>query len=74
MYNTFIMFIFIDQIRYNQHVPWGLQAFGCYIWTGTPLRLLLERVGVTDECIDVVFTGYDAGLEKEKEVRYRSIK
>eukprot|EP00026_Physarum_polycephalum_P004505 Phypoly_transcript_04526.p1 GENE.Phypoly_transcript_04526~~Phypoly_transcript_04526.p1 ORF type:complete len:537 (+),score=90.25 Phypoly_transcript_04526:545-2155(+) len=58
--------------RYNQHVPWGLQSFGCYCWTGTPLRVLLDRVGVTDDCIDVVFTGYDAGLEKEKEVRYFS--
>lgn len=56
--------------RYNAHVPWGLQAFGCYCWTGTPLRVLLDRVGVTDECIDIVFTGYDAGLEHEKEVRY----
>jgi DMSO/TMAO reductase YedYZ molybdopterin-dependent catalytic subunit len=58
--------------RYNQHVPWGLQAFGCYCWTGTPLRNLIDRVGVTEDCIDVVFTGYDAGLEKEKEVRYFS--
>lgn len=58
--------------RYNQHVPWGLQAFGCYCWTGTPLRVLIDRVAPTDDCIDVVFTGYDAGLEKEKEVRYFS--
>jgi len=58
--------------RYNQHVPWGLQAFGCYVWTGIPLRLLIDRVKPTTDCIDVVFTGYDAGLEHEKEVRYFS--
>lgn len=56
--------------RYNQHVPWGLQAFGCYCWTGTPLRVLIDKAGVTEDCIDIVFTGYDAGLEKEKEIRY----
>jgi len=55
--------------RYNKHVPWGLQAFGCYSWTGMPLRLLLQRVGVTSDCVDVVFTGYDAGME-HGELRY----
>ena len=55
--------------RYNRHVPWGLQAFGCYNWTGMPLRFLLQQVGVTADCVDVVFTGYDAGLESN-ELRY----
>ena len=50
-------------------VPWGLQAFGCYCWTGLPLRLLLHQVGVTSDCVDVVFTGYDAGME-HGELRY----
>ena len=55
--------------RYNKHVPWGLQSFGCYCWTGLPLRLLLQQVGVTSDCVDVVFTGYDAGME-HGELRY----
>ena len=55
--------------RYNKHVPWGLQAFGCYSWTGVPLRLLLQQVGVTADCVDVVFTGYDSGME-HGELRY----
>ena len=34
-----------------------------------PLRLLLQQVGVTSDCVDVVFTGYDAGME-HGELRY----
>ena len=34
-----------------------------------PLRLLLHEVGVTSDCVDVVFTGYDAGME-HGEFRY----
>lgn len=50
--------------RFNHHVPWELQAFGCYIWTGIPIRVLLKQVGVTDKAVDVVFTGYDAGVQE----------
>jgi len=49
--------------RFNHHVPWALQAFGCYIWTGVPLRVILKAVGVKSEGVDVVFTGYDAGMQ-----------
>ncbi len=51
--------------RFNHHVPWQLQAFGCYIWSGIPLRLLLQHVGLTDKAVDIVFTGYDAGVQED---------
>jgi len=51
--------------RFNHHVPWEFQAFGCYVWTGLPLRVLLQAVEVTDQAVDVVFTGFDAGVQEE---------
>ncbi len=46
-------------------VQWGAGAIGHAEWTGTPLRLLLERAGVNPEATEVVFTGADRGKEPD---------
>lgn len=37
-------------------------------WTGTPLRALLEELGVRDEGIEVVFFGADEGTEEIRDI------
>jgi len=36
---------------------------GCYLWTGLPLRALLSEAGISKTAVDIVFTGYDTGLQ-----------
>jgi DMSO/TMAO reductase YedYZ molybdopterin-dependent catalytic subunit len=43
--------------------PWLLEAVGTARWFGTPLRPLLEEVGIQDEAVEVLFTGADHGRE-----------
>ncbi|MFB3093007.1 MAG: sulfite oxidase [Dehalococcoidia bacterium] len=43
--------------------PWLLEAVGTAEWRGTPLRGLLEEAGVSDEAIEIVFTGLDRGVQ-----------
>ena len=44
--------------------PWVLEAVGTGEWTGTPLRGVLERRrGSSDDAVELVFEGLDAGLE-----------
>jgi len=43
--------------------PWLLEAIGTAEWTGTPLRGLLEEAGVSDEAVEIVFTGLDRGVQ-----------
>jgi len=43
--------------------PWVLEAVGTGEWTGTPLRGVLERAGLEDDAVELVFEGLDAGLE-----------
>ena len=43
--------------------PWLVEAVGTAEWTGTPLRLLLEDAGVTEEAVEIVFTGLDRGIQ-----------
>ncbi len=50
--------------------PWGVEAVGTGEWTGTPLRPLLESLGVLDTAVEVVFTGLDVGVEMEIEQNY----
>lgn len=45
---------------------WGLGAVGTAEWTGVPLRILLERVGVASDAVELVFSGADSGMPKEK--------
>jgi DMSO/TMAO reductase YedYZ molybdopterin-dependent catalytic subunit len=48
------------------HVPWNHEAFGTAMWTGTPLKGILEEAGVLDGAVDVVFTGKDKGIQGDK--------
>lgn len=43
--------------------PWMSEAVGTALWTGTPLRGVLEEVGIEDEGLEVVFTGGDHGVD-----------
>jgi DMSO/TMAO reductase YedYZ molybdopterin-dependent catalytic subunit len=43
--------------------PWLLEAVGTARWRGTPLRPLLEEVGIGRDVVEVLCTGLDRGLE-----------
>jgi DMSO/TMAO reductase YedYZ molybdopterin-dependent catalytic subunit len=43
--------------------PWLHEAVGTALWRGVPLAGLLERAGVLDGAVEVVFAGLDRGLE-----------
>ena len=48
-------------------VQWGLGAVGTANWTGVPLSILLERVGVKPKAREVILQGADGGtLEDAK--------
>jgi sulfane dehydrogenase subunit SoxC len=51
--------------------PWLTGAVGTAEWTGVRLLDVLDEVGVTDEAVDVVFTGADHGFERGVEDDYR---
>jgi len=42
--------------------PWRLEAVGTAVWTGIPLRTLLEEAGIAGNATEVVFTGLDKGV------------
>ena len=46
-------------------VQWGAGAIGHAEWTGVPLRLVLEKAGVLDDAIELVFAGADRGSEAD---------
>ena len=46
------------------YVPWFNDAVGNAEWTGTPLRPILEEAGLLDDAVEVVFTGWDRGIDK----------
>jgi DMSO/TMAO reductase YedYZ molybdopterin-dependent catalytic subunit len=50
--------------------PWGIEAVGTAEWTGTPLGLLLQEVGLRDDAVEVVFAGADTGIENDTRQRY----
>ena len=50
--------------------PWLDEAVGTGRWRGTPLRALLERCGVLDDGVEVVFAGLDRGTENGLEQAY----
>ncbi|HSO39168.1 MAG TPA: sulfite oxidase [Labilithrix sp.] len=50
--------------------PWLSEAVGTAEWTGTPLRALLEDVGVEPGSVELLFTGADHGIEKGDEHDY----
>ncbi|HUG86733.1 MAG TPA: sulfite oxidase [Euzebya sp.] len=43
--------------------PWLVEAVGTGRWTGTRLRALLADAALTDDAVEVVFTGADRGVE-----------
>lgn len=45
------------------YVPWGKEDVGTYQWTGTALRPLLEEAGLLDDAVEVLFTGWDTGID-----------
>ncbi len=45
--------------------PWLLEAVGTARWTGTPLAPILEEAGLTEDAVEVVFTGLDRGVEDD---------
>ena len=57
----------------SQH--WLHEAIGTARWTGTPLRAALQEAGVSDQAVEIVFTGLDQGVEGQQ-VQYfqRSLK
>jgi DMSO/TMAO reductase YedYZ molybdopterin-dependent catalytic subunit len=50
--------------------PWHEEAIGCAKWTGTPLKPILEEAGVLDGAVEIVFSGYDRGIDGGVEHAY----
>jgi DMSO/TMAO reductase YedYZ molybdopterin-dependent catalytic subunit len=50
--------------------PWLYEAIGTADWTGTPVWPLLERAGISDDAVEVVFTGADHGTQGDVEHDY----
>ncbi len=50
--------------------PWLTEAVGTGEWTGVPLRAVLERSGLGDDAVEVLFTGLDRGIEGGVEQLY----
>ncbi len=53
-----------------QSQPWNHEAVGTAEWTGTPLRSVLERAGLTTTAKNIVFTGMDRGFDGGVEHNY----
>ncbi|MDL2335719.1 MAG: sulfite oxidase [Chloroflexota bacterium] len=51
--------------------PWLYEAIGNAEWTGTSLWPLLDRAGLNDDAVELLFTGADRGLQKEVEHNYQ---
>jgi sulfane dehydrogenase subunit SoxC len=50
--------------------PWLVEAVGTAEWTGTPLAGLLEGQQLTDDAVEIVFSGADRGVQGEVEQDY----
>jgi len=50
--------------------PWLHEAVGTMSWTGTPLAPLLREAGLSEDVVDLVFTGADHGIERGVEQDY----
>jgi len=62
--------------RYYTHVPWGLQAMGTSMWTGTPLKnIIADCGGLKSEAKELLFTGRDKGIQGHEVQQFqRSLK
>lgn len=55
--------------------PWGEDAVGCSEWTGAPLAPLLKEAGLSDDTVEILFTGSDRGIDEGMEHNFeRSLK
>ena len=52
-------------------MPWITGAVGNAEWTGTPLWPLLAAAGISEDAVEVLFTGADSGIEGEIEGAYQ---
>jgi sulfane dehydrogenase subunit SoxC len=50
--------------------PWLSEAVGTSEWTGTPLAGILDRAGLGDDAVELVFTGADHGVQGDVEQDY----
>src|SRR5215213_6672402 len=50
--------------------PWHDEAIGCAQWTGTPLRPIIEEVGLLDDAVEILFSGHDRGIDHDVEHDY----
>lgn len=50
--------------------PWLYEAIGTARWSGTPLRDVLQAVGVDPGAVEAVFTGADRGIQGDVEHAY----
>jgi DMSO/TMAO reductase YedYZ molybdopterin-dependent catalytic subunit len=50
--------------------PWITEAIGTAEWTGTPLRSILEEVGIEEGAVELVFRGADHGIQGGVEQDY----
>jgi DMSO/TMAO reductase YedYZ molybdopterin-dependent catalytic subunit len=51
-------------------MPWVHEAVGTAEWTGTPLRHLLDRVGLAADAIEIACIGADRGFDRGQEHAY----
>src|SRR6266568_3582872 len=51
--------------------PWLLEAIGTAEWTGTPLAGVLDQAGISDDAVDIVFTGADRGIQGDIDQVYQ---
>jgi len=50
--------------------PWLAEAVGTAEWTGTPLAPILDEAGLSDDAVEVKFTGADHGIQGGVEQDY----
>ena len=50
--------------------PWLNEAVGAALWTGTPLRPLIDKAGLEDDALELIFEGADHGMQDGIEQDY----
>ncbi|PKB84019.1 MAG: sulfite oxidase [SAR202 cluster bacterium Io17-Chloro-G9] len=51
--------------------PWLLEAIGTSQWTGAPLKGLLAEAGVDPRAVEILFTGFDQGVQGDQVQYYQ---
>jgi DMSO/TMAO reductase YedYZ molybdopterin-dependent catalytic subunit len=51
--------------------PWLVEAIGTASWTGASLRDVVQRAGLREDAVELVFTGADRGIQGEVEHDYQ---